>query len=93
MSHPELIVGALLVNARGEIFVARFSKMAGHYAIPGGHVEPGETVAEALTREPAEETALVDSQPVRFRLLSTAVAEDPRRDNSSCRRRLGRVCG
>jgi len=39
MRYPELIVGALLVNDRDDIFVARFSKVTGHYAIPGGHVE------------------------------------------------------
>ena len=64
--HPELIVGALLVNPRGQVFVARFSKIAGHYAIPGGHVEYGETVAQALVRETEEETSLT---PTRFRLI------------------------
>jgi mutator protein MutT len=66
MRYPELIVGALLANETGEIFVARFSKMEGQYAIPGGHVEYGETAAQALTRELVEETALT---PTRFRLL------------------------
>ena len=66
MRYPELIVGALLINERGEIFVARFSKIQGQYAIPGGHVEYGETVARALARELAEETALT---PTRFKLL------------------------
>jgi ADP-ribose pyrophosphatase YjhB (NUDIX family) len=36
--YPELIVGALLVNRQGQIFVARLSKVTGHYAVPGGHV-------------------------------------------------------
>lgn len=66
MRQPEPVVGALLLNPRGEIFVALFSKIAGHYAIPGGHVEYGETVAEALVRELREETSLT---PTRYRLL------------------------
>jgi len=66
MRSPEVIVGALLVNERGEVFVARFSKIAGQYAIPGGHIEYGETVAEALARELREETCLA---PTSYRLL------------------------
>jgi nucleoside triphosphatase len=66
MRYPELIVGAILVNAQDEVLVARFSKMEGRYVIPGGHVEYGETVAQALVRETREETGLT---PVRYRLL------------------------
>ena len=66
MPYPELVVGALLVNEQGEVFIARFSKVEGHYAVPGGHVEYGETIAEALVREMREETGLT---PTRYRLL------------------------
>ena len=64
--YPELIVGAILVNAQDKVLVARFSMVEGRYAIPGGHVEYGETVAQALVRETIEETGLT---PVRYRLL------------------------
>jgi 8-oxo-dGTP pyrophosphatase MutT (NUDIX family) len=64
--YPELIVGALLVDPRGRVLVARFSKITGHYAVPGGHVEYGETMARALVREMEEETGLT---PTRFHLL------------------------
>jgi len=64
--YPELIVGALLVNPQGQLFVAHYNKIAGYYTIPGGHVEYGETVAQALARELEEETGLT---PTDFYLI------------------------
>lgn len=66
MTYPELVVGAILLDECGAVLIARFSKMEGQYAIPGGHVEYGETIAEALVRELIEETGLV---PLRYRLI------------------------
>jgi nucleoside triphosphatase len=63
---PEVVVGALLVNPQGEIFVARFTKRQGRYVIPGGHIDYGETAAQALVRETQEEAGLT---PTNFRLL------------------------
>jgi 8-oxo-dGTP pyrophosphatase MutT (NUDIX family) len=68
MRHPELVVGALLLDDSGQVFVARFSKIEGHYAIPGGHVEYGETVVEALVRELQEETNLAATRYRLFRV-------------------------
>jgi nucleoside triphosphatase len=63
---PEVVVGALLVNQQGEILVARFTKRQGRYVIPGGHIDYGETAAQALVRETQEEAGLT---PTDFRLL------------------------
>jgi len=52
-------VGALLVDAQGRLFLARRGPLArnerGLWEFPGGAVEFGETLAEALRREMREE--------------------------------------
>ena len=51
---PEVIARGVWVH-EGRVLVCR--NLAGGYAyLPGGHVEPGETAAEALVREFDEET-------------------------------------
>lgn len=55
---PNVIVGAIIENKRGEILLIRSDKWDGLYIIPGGHVEFGETAKEALKREVFEETGL-----------------------------------
>ena len=67
--YPELVVGGLLINSQGQVLVARYSKIVGYYAIPGGHVEYGETVTQALVREIEEETGLT---PTSFRLFQVS---------------------
>src|SRR5574340_1408556 len=52
-------VGAILVNDAGQLFLARRGEKAknerGCWEFPGGSVEFGETLADALTREMREE--------------------------------------
>lgn len=55
-----LVVGALVSDAAGRVYVQRRSPtralFPGAWDIVGGHAEPGETVESALAREVSEET-------------------------------------
>lgn len=57
--RPEVCVGAVVVDD-GRLLLIRRGRGAaqGDWSIPGGRVEPGETLAEAVVRELAEETGL-----------------------------------
>lgn len=56
--YPEPTVGALIFNPEGKIFLMRSHKWRGKFVIPGGHIELGEKIEDALQREIREETGL-----------------------------------
>jgi nucleoside triphosphatase len=56
--YPEPTVGALILNPDGEVLLMRSHKWRDLYVIPGGHIELGERMEEALRREILEETGL-----------------------------------
>lgn len=59
MTRPELCVGAVAVDADRLLLVKRGRGLAvGSWAVPGGRIEAGETVGEAVVRELREETGL-----------------------------------
>ncbi len=62
--HPSVGVGGVVV-ADGRVLLVRRAKppLLGRWSIPGGTVELGETLEEALVREMAEETSL-EVEPV-----------------------------
>ncbi|MEP0773506.1 MAG: NUDIX hydrolase [Acidobacteriota bacterium] len=74
---PVLTVDALIVDPLLGVLLIRRGRdpFAGHWALPGGFVEVGESVADACIREAREETGLeVDIVEL------VGVYSDPRRD-------------
>jgi 8-oxo-dGTP diphosphatase len=64
--RPIVGVGAVIVDDGKVVLVRRkYEPLKGHWSLPGGMVEIGETLEAALTREMLEETGLVvDVGPV-----------------------------
>jgi 8-oxo-dGTP diphosphatase len=59
IAAAQLCVGAVAVLDGNLLLVQRRNEPgAGEWSVPGGRVEPGETLAEAVVRELAEETGL-----------------------------------
>lgn len=56
--YPEVTVGATILNSDDRVFLCKSHKWSNQYVIPGGHIELGETMEEALKREVFEETGL-----------------------------------
>ncbi|MEM0047234.1 MAG: NUDIX hydrolase, partial [Fervidicoccaceae archaeon] len=58
--RPYIGVGAVVFDSRGRILLVRrgYPPQKGKWAIPGGHLELGETIFEGARRELLEETGL-----------------------------------
>jgi nucleoside triphosphatase len=56
--YPEPTVGGLIFNPEGKLFLMRSHKWRHMYSVPGGHIELGENMVQALKREVKEETNL-----------------------------------
>ena len=75
-SRPYLAVSAAIIRD-GKVLIVRRARppAAGLYTLPGGGVEVGETLMEAVAREVREETALV-IEPVALAGYREAIARD-----------------
>ncbi len=59
---PHVVVGVLILNPQGEMFIAKCPKWGDKWIIPGGHLDWGETLEACAAREAKEETNLdIDS--------------------------------
>lgn len=64
-------LGVLIVNEEGRILVGkRINVHAPYYAIPGGHLELGETFEAGAIREIEEETGLIIKNPKVFAITN-----------------------
>jgi 8-oxo-dGTP diphosphatase len=74
-SRPGVCVAVVVEDDRGRVLLlkrGRSRTWPGHWCLPGGRLEPGETLAECCARELSEETGLVAA-----RLAFDAVTEVP----------------
>lgn len=54
----EVVGSAIIENPEGKILLVRSPKWHDKWTMPGGHIEPGETIEKALLREAEEEIGL-----------------------------------
>lgn len=55
---PKVVVGCFILNDKNEILLVRSYKWPDKWVVMGGHVEWGETIANAVVREVKEEVGL-----------------------------------
>jgi len=72
---PHPTVGALIFNPEGKILLVRTHKFHDKYVVPGGHIEVGEKMTDALVREAKEETGL-DVYDLEFIFFQEFIQDD-----------------
>jgi nucleoside triphosphatase len=73
---PKAVVGVMVYNDKGEIFLAKCKKWDDKWVVPGGHVEWGETLVECARREVKEETNLEVTDIELFNVQESIFSEE-----------------
>ena len=71
---PLATVGALVTGPSNQLLIVKTTKWQGSWGVPGGKVDWGESLEDALRREFQEEVGL-DLRQIRFALLQEAVCD------------------
>jgi 8-oxo-dGTP diphosphatase len=78
-STPLLAVGAVIIEAERVLLVRRGAEpLKGHWSLPGGLLEVGESLTEGVKREVREETGLVVEPVELIELIDKIHREDNR---------------
>jgi nucleoside triphosphatase len=56
--YPEPVVGGYIRNSKGEILLIKSPKWGDYWLVAGGHIEWGESIEKAITREIKEELGI-----------------------------------
>jgi 8-oxo-dGTP diphosphatase len=74
--HPLPGVGALIIRRSSILLVQRArSPLRGYWSLPGGLIETGETIEDALQREVLEETGLIIHPKKMFEIFERIILD------------------
>jgi len=74
-NNIQLGVAAIISDKNGRILIAKTPKLKNNWTIPGGHVDFGEKIDEALRREVFEETGLDVQVEKLINICETIISE------------------